>query len=73
MTDLENAERLRREYLKNPGTNVKMRNICNAIPHWDGCDYCDVYAGVGLDCWKQGKRHDCCKALYIEAEHDMTL
>ncbi len=60
MTDYKNAERLRAAYLANPCEGAKVRNICRALPNWNGCDYCDTYSGAGLDCWKQGKPHNCC-------------
>ena len=59
MTDYANAERLRKKYLENSAENSKTRNICRALPNWNGCDYCDVYAGGGLECWKQGAAHWC--------------
>ena len=59
MTDYENAERLRTEYLKRePRKNFV--NICRARPNWNGCAFCDVYAGPGLECWQQHARHNCC-------------
>ncbi len=58
MTDYKNAEALRSEYLQQtPRKTVK--NICCARPNWNGCDYCDVYSGAGLECWKQDGRHNC--------------
>lgn len=58
MTDYTNAERLRRE--KDRRTPRKtIRNVCTARPNWNGCDYCDVYGGHGLDCWKQNAKHNC--------------
>jgi hypothetical protein len=58
MTDLQNAERLRKEYLtRTPRKTIK--NICKALPNWNGCDYCDVYSGNGLECWKQNAAHKC--------------
>lgn len=65
MTDLINAERLRKEYLNGP-QNAKKKNICRAKRNWNGCDYCDVYAGYGLECWKQGKPHNCCHCQEVE-------
>lgn len=59
MADYANAERLRKKYLSGP-QNTKKKNICQARRNWNGCDYCDVYAGSGLECWKQGKPHNCC-------------
>ena len=60
MTNLENAERLRKAYLQSTNTKHNVKNICRAIPNWNGCDYCDVYAGSGIECWKQGSKHNCC-------------
>lgn len=64
MTDTQNAERLRKEYLTRPARKT-IRNVCNARPNWNGCDYCDVYAGTGLDCWKQNATHKC---VYVTEE-----
>jgi hypothetical protein len=63
MTNYSNAERLRREHDKHNTLehNYKFINICRARPSWDGCDYCDVYGGSGLECWKQGSAHNCVK------------
>ena len=58
MTDLQNAEKLRYEFLTRPARK-KIVNICTARPKWNGCDYCDVYAGPGLECWKQNASHSC--------------
>ena len=64
MTDYTNAEKLRREHdRRTPRKNT--RNVCRARPYWNGCDYCDVYGGAGLDCWKQDKKHNC---IYCEEE-----
>ncbi len=66
MTDLENAERLRKIYLTTPRENMKnMKNICQALPNWNGCDYCDIYAGRGLECWEQTKKHGCCYCIEV--------
>ena len=59
MTDFENAEQLRKIYLLENHPESKTRNICKAKRNWNGCDYCDVYAGSGLECWKQGAKHNC--------------
>lgn len=61
MTDKVNAERLRREYLRQTAQkrNYGYVNICRATPNWNGCDYCDVYSGAGLECWKQNGKHWC--------------
>lgn len=58
MTDLQNAEKLRYEFLTRSARKNTI-NICNARPNWNGCDYCDVYAGPGLECWKQNAKHTC--------------
>lgn len=55
-----NAERLRKLYVTQKPRKTLV-NICTARRNWDGCDFCDVYAGCGLECWEQTKRHDCCK------------
>jgi len=59
MTDHQNAERLRQEYLSHPQRKTVV-NICKARPNWNGCDYCDIYSGAGLECWKQNAPHNCC-------------
>lgn len=58
MTDYENAERLRK-YLITHTERANKINLCKARPNWNGCDYCDVYAGRGLECWKQDGPHKC--------------
>ena len=65
MTNLENAERLRAEYLKNAPRKNKV-NICQQRPNWNGCDYCDVYAGCGLECWEQTKKHWCFGCVEVD-------
>lgn len=64
MTDTANAERLRAYYLTHK-RRKSVVNICNARRNWNGCDYCDVHAGTGLECWKQDARHSCihCKEV----------
>ena len=59
MTDYENAERLHQEYLTRPQRKTLV-NICRARPNWNGCDFCDIYSGPGMECWKQNDRHNCC-------------
>lgn len=59
MTNFENAERLRKLYLSRTPRKGK-KNICQALPKWNGCDYCDIYAGRGLECWEQTKKHNRC-------------
>lgn len=58
MTDFNNAEKLRKYYLTHKQRKNKV-NICSGIPNWNGCDYCDVYSGAGLPCWKQTGKHNC--------------
>lgn len=64
MTDQANAERLRAEYITRSRRKT-VRNVCHARPNWNGCDYCDVYSGPGLDCWKQNAAHKC---LFVREE-----
>ena len=64
MTDFENAERLRKHYLTHKKRQNKT-NICQAQKNWNGCDYCDVYSGCGLECWKQDGKHNCVKCHEI--------
>lgn len=68
MTDYTNAENLRRDHDRHNTQeyNYKFINICKARPNWDGCDYCDVYGGCGLECWKQGRAHNCVKCCREE-------
>lgn len=64
MTNHKNAQLLRDKYLKN--THRKgVVNICTARAKWNGCDYCDVFSGCGLECWKQDGRHNC---VYVREE-----
>ena len=58
MTDYKNAEKLREKYITQPRRKT-IKNICMGRPNWNGCDYCDVYAGPGLECWKQDGKHTC--------------
>jgi len=58
MTNTENAEKLRKYYLTHEQRKTKT-NICTARRNWNGCDYCDIYAGAGLECWKQDGKHTC--------------
>lgn len=62
MTDRQNAERLRAEYLTRP-RRKNLVNICTARRNWNGCDYADIYAGAGLECWKQNGKHDCVRCM----------
>ena len=58
MINKENAEMLRTEYLtRKPRKTI--RNVCSARKNWNGCDYADVYSGMGCDCWKQDGKHNC--------------
>lgn len=66
MTDKANAERLRAIYLANAHPENKIRNICTARRNWNGCDYADIYAGAGLECWKQGEKHICIRCIISE-------
>lgn len=67
MTNHENAERLRIEYITHIHPESKTRNICTAQKYWNGCDYADDYAGAGLECWKQGDKHNCirCRRMKV--------
>lgn len=65
MTNLKNAEKLYMEYVTRPGRKNKV-NICLARKNWNGCDFCDVYAGNGQECWKQDGKHNC--VFVIEEE-----
>lgn len=69
MTDYKNAELLRHAYLNNPCNGSSTRNICRGQRNWNVCDYGDVYAGNGLECWKQGGDHWCvhCERITMEA------
>lgn len=64
MTNYENAERLRKYYLIHEGRKT-VENICTRKPNWNGCDYCDVYSGVGLPCWKQDGKHNCVGVIEV--------
>lgn len=68
MTNYENAERLRKEYLTRKPDKT-MVNICTARRDWNGCDYCDVYAGAGLECWKQDGKHNCIRCSRQERKN----
>ena len=65
MTNLENAERVRKYYLTHEKRKT-VTNICNAKPNWNGCDYCDIYSGCGLECWKQDGKHNCIKCSEVK-------
>ena len=67
MTDYKNAENLRQEYLTRTPRKTLV-NVCKARPRWNGCDYCDVYAGTGLECWKQDGPHNCCHCEQMKKE-----
>lgn len=67
MTNKANAERLRKSYLLNEGKHRKqVINICTAKRNWNGCDYCDIYAGSGLPCWEQTKKHNCIRCEEVQ-------
>lgn len=68
MTDYENAEKLRAEYLKNTHPEQNERNICRGRRNWNVCDYGNVYAGSGLECWKQGAPHWCVYCERVKKE-----
>lgn len=51
-TNVNNAERLRSYFLSHK-QRENIINVCRARPNWDGCDYCDLYSGSGLPCWKK--------------------
>ena len=65
MTDFENAEELRKYYLTHP-KRKGITNICNGKRNWNVCDYGDVYAGCGLECWKQDGKHKCCRIVEVK-------
>ncbi len=67
-TNYANAERLRKHYLTAEPRKVT-RNICIGRRNWDVCDYGDVYAGTGLECWKQDGKHACCKLVERSIDH----
>ncbi len=58
MTNFENAERLK-IYNDTHKTRKNIVNICTGKRNWNGCDYCDIYSGSGLECWKQDGKHNC--------------
>lgn len=60
MTDYINAEKLN-EYRLTSHHRRNKENICRGVSNWSGCDYCDVYGGFGLPCWKQDAHHNCIK------------
>ena len=64
MTNIENAENLRRYYLTHDKRKNKT-NICTARKNWNGCDYCDIYAGCGCECWKQDSSHNCVRVMEV--------
>jgi hypothetical protein len=65
MIDYKNAESLRTAYLSNE-KHARFVNVCTAKRNWNGCDYCDVYSGRGLECWKQGTVHNCVHCVQVE-------
>ena len=68
MTHRDNAERLRYIYLSNIHGESKKRNICTARSNWNGCDYSDIYAAGGGECWKQGAPHRCIRCIRYEKD-----
>lgn len=65
MINYENAENLRKYYITHESRKTVI-NMCSARKNWNGCDYCDVYAGSGLPCWKQDGKHNCCHCTEIK-------
>ena len=66
-TNVNNAERLRSYFLSHK-QRENIINVCRARPNWDGCDYCDLYSGSGLPCWKQDDKHNCCKLEEVKTK-----
>lgn len=65
MTNFKNAENLRHEYLtRTPRKTIK--NVCTARRNWNGCDYADVYGGMGCECWKQDSTHKCVRCMEVK-------
>lgn len=64
-TNIKNAERLRSYFLSRK-QRKDVVNVCRAMPNWDGCDYCDLYAGSGFPCWKQDGKSNCCKVEEVK-------
>lgn len=71
-TNYENAERLRNYYLAHKARNNKI-NVCRAKRNWNGCDYCDVYAGTGEPCWKQDGKCNCVKVEEVDKKDKEKL
>lgn len=69
-TNVNNAERLRSYFLSHK-QRENIINVCRARPNWDGCDYCDLYSGSGLPCWKQDDKHNCCKLEEVKTKTRM--
>lgn len=67
MTDFTNAERLRAEYLTRTARK-NVVNICTGRRNWNVCDYGDVYAGAGCECWKQDGPHNCIHCMQMKRE-----
>lgn len=67
-TNVNNAERLRSYFLSHK-QRENIINVCRARPNWDGCDYCDLYSGSGLPCWKQDDKHNCCKLEEVKTKN----
>jgi hypothetical protein len=70
MTDFQNAERLRKLHLMQTDEKPDRgrMNVCTARRNWNGCDYADVYAGSGLPCWRQDRKHDCIRCVEVCTE-----
>ena len=69
MTDTANAERLREYYLTHK-PRQRVKNICTGVKNWNGCDYCDIYSGAGLECWKQDGKHYCVRVREETAKYE---
>lgn len=65
MTETMNAEKLRDYYLTHPARKSVV-NICTGRRNWNVCDYGDIYAGAGLECWKQDGKHRCIRCTEKE-------
>lgn len=65
MTDLKAAEECRKYYLTHTPRKTVV-NICQGTPNWSCCSYGDIYAGAGMECWKQDGPHNCCKCTEVK-------
>lgn len=52
-----------RDYYLTHKPRKNVVNICTARKNWNGCSYADVFAGSGLECWKQDGEHNCVRCL----------